>query len=433
MPSSPSGVLDARAGRPPHARGGELIRYSRWSLAVTVACMPLYVVRYKFGPIPTTLLEDLILVTVGLYIAGRMRARDWRPARASLEIPIVVLLVAGLVGIAISSDHVGAIGIYRAYFIEPIALFYVAIDLLKTREDFRVVLLGLAIGATVFALMNLGAWVVALATHQPIHSGDAPEALYTSPNAVAMFLEPPLAIAAGFALYGHDSRERRAAIACLAILFVALMATLSRAGWLTLAVLALVAVITMPNRKVKAVILGGAVIGGFAGAQIPLVHERLARQLDPNFNFNTFEGRLQIWSDTLHMLRDHPILGAGLRAYTQVMAPYLTPPRIPELYPHNVYLAMWSERALLGLAASAVIVGMLLWRGSRRFYQAHGFARPLLWGTAAAFAAVAVHGMFDTPYFKNDLAVEFWIVAALEIAALRLIAAPGTGKRVQER
>src|SRR5438132_4367644 len=257
MASSPAAVSES-----------PLIRYSRWSLAATVACMPLYVVRYKVGPIPTTLLEDLILITIGLYVAGRIRARDWRPARASLEIPIAVLLVAGLVGIAISSDHVGAVGIYRAYFIEPVALFYVAIDLLKTPHDFKVVLLGLAIGATVFALMNLGAWIGALATHKTIHSRDAPEALYTSPNAVAMFLEPPPAIAAGFALYGQDRRERRAATACLVVLFVALLATLSRAGWLTLAVLALVAVITMPNRKVKAVLLGGAVIGGFAVAQI---------------------------------------------------------------------------------------------------------------------------------------------------------------------
>ena len=410
-----------------------LIRYSRWSLAATVACMPLYVVRYKVGPIPTTLLEDLILITIGLYAAGRIQNRDWRPARASLEIPIVVLLVAGLVGIAISSDHVGAVGIYRAYFIEPVALFYVAIDLLKTPHDLKVVLLGLAIGATIFALMNLGAWVVALATHQTIHSGDAPEALYTSPNAVAMFLEPPLAIAAGFALYGQDRRERRAAIACLSIIFVALMATLSRAGWLTLAVLALTAVITMPNRKVKAVLLGSAVVGGFAVAQIPIVHERLARQLDPSFNFNTFEGRLQIWSDTLHMLRDHPILGAGLRNYAQVMAPYVSGNRIPELYPHNVYLAMWSELGLLGLAAFVAILGMLLWRGWRGFYRARDFARPLLWGASAAFVAIAVHGFFDTPYYKNDLSVEFWMVAALEVAAIRAFLKPTTGNPPLQR
>ncbi|HKN51841.1 MAG TPA: hypothetical protein VJX66_05030, partial [Amycolatopsis sp.] len=57
------------------------------------------------------------------------------------------------------------------------------------------------------------------------------------------------------------------------------------------------------------------------------------------------------------------------------------------------------------------------WRG---FASARGFAKALLWGTSAAFVAIAVHGTFDTPYFKNDLSVEFWIIAALELAALAL-------------
>jgi len=404
-----------------------LIRYSRWALAVTVACMPLFVVRYRIGPIPTTLLENLVLITIALYALGRYQTREWHPARTSLEIPIALLLIAGIVGIAISPDHLGALGIYRAYFIEPVAVFYIAIDLVRTPQQFRVILLGLAMGATIFALMNLGAWAIALAHHQVIQTGDAPEALYTSPNAVAMYLEPPLAIAAGFGLYADNGRDRRIAIACLVFVLAAVVFTLSRAGLLTLTVLALVAIITMPQRRLKLALLGGAVLGAIAVLQIPYIQIRFFRQLDPTYNQNTFEGRLQIWSDTLHMLRDHPILGAGLRAYTQVMAPYVSTHRIPELYPHNVYLAMWSEVGLLGLAAFVALLVMLLWRGWRGFYRAHDFARPLLWGTSAAFVAIAVHGFFDTPYYKNDLAVEFWIVAALEIAALRAFVTRATG------
>ncbi len=404
-----------------------LLRYSRWALAVTVACMPLFVVRYRIGPIPTTLLENLVLITIALYALGRYQTREWHPARTSLEIPIALLLIAGIVGIAISPDHLGALGIYRAYFIEPVALFYIAIDLVRTPQQFRVILFGLAIGATIFALMNLGAWAIALAHHQVIQTGDAPEALYTSPNAVAMYLEPPLAIAAGFGLYADNGRDRRIAIACLVFVLAAVVFTLSRAGLLTLTVLALVAIITMPQRRLKLALLGGAVLGAIAVLQIPYIQTRFFRQLDPTYNQNTFEGRLQIWSDTLHMLRDHPILGAGLRAYTQVMAPYVSTHRIPELYPHNVYLAMWSEIGLLGLAAFVALLVMLLWRGWRGFYRAHDFARPLLWGTSAAFVAIAVHGFFDTPYYKNDLAVEFWIVAALEIAALRAFVTRATG------
>jgi hypothetical protein len=61
---------------------------------------------------------------------------------------------------------------------------------------------------------------------------------------------------------------------------------------------------------------------------------------------------------------------------------------------------------------------MLLWRGWSSFRIAESIGKPLLWGTSAAFVAILIHGQFDTPYYGNDLAAEFWIVAALEIAAI---------------
>ena len=39
-----------------------LIRYATMMLGLTAACLPLYVVRWKYGPISTTLLELLIRV-----------------------------------------------------------------------------------------------------------------------------------------------------------------------------------------------------------------------------------------------------------------------------------------------------------------------------------------------------------------------------------
>lgn len=408
------------------ASGSSLLRYSRIALAVTVACLPLYVVRWRVGPVPTTLLENLVIVTVALYVVGRIQAGAWSWPRTGLEIPAAALLLAGAIGIVVSPDHGGALGIYRAYFVEPVLLFYVAIDLLRTEQEFRVVLLGLAIGSTIFAVMNYSSWVVALITHT-VQIADAPEALYLSPNAVAMYMEPPLALATGFALFASEPRDRKIALACVVILLVALVLTLSRAGLATLAALAVVAVVSMPQRRLKLVLLGGALVGGLALSRFPPVAQRLANQFDPSYRFNTFEERVAIWNDTLHMLRDHPIFGAGLRAYTQVMEAYVTRGRMPELYPHNIWLAMWSELGLLGLAAFVVLMAMLLWRGWRAFTRATGFYRALLWGTSAALVTVAVHGMFDTPYFKNDLAIEFWIVAALQVAAIRTIAGTATG------
>ena len=414
----------------------QLIRYSRWALAGTVACLPLYVVRFHVGPLPTTLLEVLIGITVVLWAAGRIQTRGWRPARTPLEIPTALFLLAGLIGIAVSPEHVGAIGIYRAYFIEPAVLFYVALDLLRSQGDFRIVLAAFAAGTTVFAIMNLGAWVIALATTRlvDIDLGNAPKALYTSPNSVAMFLEPAVTLAAGFALYSDNRRDRMAALVCLPFLLASLVATLSRAGLLTLAVLGVVAIVTIRRPRLKLSLLGAGVVGAVALLQIPAISKRMAHQFDPSYPYNTFEGRLQIWSDTLHMLRDHPIFGAGLRGYAIVMRPYVTTPKgLPELYAHNIFLSMWVEIGLLGLAAFVVLLAILLWKGWSSFARAEGFARALLWGTSAAFVAITVHGVFDTPYYGNDLSVEFWMLAALEIAAISTLLPKATGKRTFER
>jgi O-antigen ligase len=412
-----------------------LIRYSRWCLALTIGATPLYIVtRFGVRPFRTDLLEILILLTVALYVGAHLRTwSSWRPIRSGLEVPTALLLFAGLMGIAVSTDHVGALGFYRAYFIEPIVLFYVAVDLLRTPSNIRTVLFGFAIGTTIFSILNLGAWVVALERHVDINLGNAPEALYTSPNSVAIYMEPAVAIAAGFVLYADDRRDRNVALVWLAFVLASMIATLSRAGMLTLAVLVLVAVITMRSTRLKLAILGSGLVAAIAVFQIPFVSKRLYRQFDPSYPYNTFEGRLQIWSDTLKMLRDRPIFGSGLRAYETVMQAYVAPGHKPELYPHNLFLAMWVELGLLGLIAFVVLLGLLLWRGWTAYAKAHGFAKALLWGTSAAFVAIAVHGMFDTPYYNNDISVEFWFVAALEVAAIAFLVRPTTRKPSMER
>jgi O-antigen ligase len=382
--------------------------------------MPLYVVRFRVGPLPTTLLEVLILVTVALYALSLLQAGAWRLRRTAVEIPMALFLVAAAVACAVSVDHVGALGLFRAYFVEPIVIFYIALDVLDGPRDLRLAVFAFLAGATLFALLNLGAWAITLYQHRPVILTDAPTALYASPNSVALFLEPAVATAAGLAMYADARSDRAPAAVALCILLPAMVLTLSRAGLLTLAVLALVAVATIPNRRVKAVLLAGAIVAGLAISRVPWVAGRLAHQLDPGNADNTLEGRLRIWNDTLHMLRDHPVFGAGLRAFTQVVTPYVTDKDrygVP-LYAHDVWLSMWSEIGLVGMVAFAALLVILLWRGWRGFAATGGLRRALLWGTSAAFVAIVVHGMFDTPYFNNDLSLEFWMLAALEFAAL---------------
>jgi O-antigen ligase len=237
-----------------------------------------------------------------------------------------------------------------------------------------------------------------------------------------MYLEPPLALAAGIVLFAGQRRDRLLALAWLAVLIPALTLTLSRGAYFAIAVLALVAVATSRRRVPLAVALAVAVIGLL---QVPLVQKRLAGQFNFGDSATTIRGRLSIFTDTLSMLRDHPIFGNGLGGYH-----YLFRGTIPEIYPHDMWLTFWVEVGLLGMVAFAVIFFGLLFRGWRAYTRATGFYRSLLWGVSGSLVLWGVHGLVDSPYWKNDMSVEFWLLAALEVVAIRALAERGPAASV---
>jgi hypothetical protein len=57
--------------------------------------------------------------------------------------------------------------------------------------------------------------------------------------------------------------------------------------------------------------------------------------------------------------------------------------------------------------------------------QVDGIYRPALWGTLVGLLMWVVHGMVDTPYWKNDMSVEFWLLAAIDVVAVASIARLG--------
>ena len=407
-PTSPSSTAEVDS---PPARN-TFDRYATTMLAVTAGSLPLYVVRWRYGPISTTLLELLVLATIALYLLGRRQDGAFRLNRTPYDRPIVLLLIAGAIAVFVPPDRWHALGLYRAYFLEPIAIFYVAIDLLRGEGQIRRLLVGLGLGSSVFAALNIGAFLVTLAQGTFI-LGSPPTALYTSSPEVAMYLEPPFALAAGFVMFGDRRKDRLLALAWLSIVAIALALTLSRGAYFAIAVLALVAIATSRARLWLA---AGAIVAAIALLQVPLVARRFAGQFDLLDSQTTIRGRLSIFTDTLRMLRDHPIFGNGLGGYH-----YLFRGTILEIYPHDVWLTFWVEVGLLGMIAFAIIFFGLLYRGWRAYARAGAFHRALLWGVSGSLVLWGVHGLVDSPYWKNDMSIEFWILAALELVAVRAV------------
>ena len=390
-------------------------------LAVTVAAAPLYVERWHVGPLPTTLLENLIGLTVLLYVISWILSHGPLPGRTPYDIAIALLLISGLIGSFVASDHRSAIGIYRAYLIEPIAVFYLAIAVTASEADI-VRLLGVwCVGTSLFAIDEIVVVLRAFIAHTLV-AGHAAAAFDINPNAVALYLEPLIGVAAGFALFGRG-RIRLIAVASAVLFLLAELATLSRGGLLALGVLAVIAVLTVSNVPLRIALAGASVLAALLLRFVPVIGPRLSHALDPGTG--TAFVRVDIWIVTLRMLRDRPLFGAGISGYQTTVAPYRAadPNLSPEPYPHNILLTTWTELGLLGLLSFLYIVVNLMVRPWRALSRATGLYRPLLWGLGAAFAMFAVHGLVDSPYWKNDLSLEFWVLAALEVVAIRTVTA----------
>jgi O-antigen ligase len=393
-----------------------LPRAARWALSITTAAAPLYVVRFRYGPVPTTLLETLVLITAALYVVAALFARGPRPRRTPLDIPIAVFLVAGVIGIFVASDHRGALGIFRAYLVEPVLMYYIAVALLAASGATDTLLATWAAGTIPFCVFDVAVFSRALVTHTLV-PGHAAAAFGIDPNSIALYLEPLIGVAAGFAIFG-SGKPRVLAVITLAVMLAAELATLSRGGLLALAALAVMAVVTIPNARVRITILVASAVAAAVLLVLPFIGPRLMHALDPRSG--TFAVREQIWALTLKMLRDRPLFGAGINAYQSTMVPYRAgnPYLVPEPYPHNIFLSSWTEIGLLGLAAFTWLLAWLIVAPWRAYRSALRLQRPLLWGLGAAFTMLLVHGLVDTPYWKNDLSLEFWILAALSVVSI---------------
>ncbi|HLC95062.1 MAG TPA: O-antigen ligase family protein, partial [Patescibacteria group bacterium] len=125
---------------------------------------------------------------------------------------------------------------------------------------------------------------------------------------------------------------------------------------------------------------------------------------------SSLTSRVMIWQAAAKMIGEHPLLGIGVGRfqavyleYQQYFPPYLEW-AVPQ--PHNMFLAVWLQTGILGLASFVFLVGhtfFLLLRETKK-------ETPALLGLLVLYL---VCGIVDTPYFKTDQVFAFWVLIAL--------------------
>jgi O-antigen ligase len=395
------------------------------SAAATAAIAPFFVVRWHIAFYPTTLLEAAIIITLALFAYESWRARAIPSWRGPLLLPTLVLLLAGAISVLDAPSRLAALGIYRAYFIEPVAFALALVTAIRSARHAHAILIGLCAGASVLAAVNAVTVLIAIKSYAFNVAASPPVSIYTAANAVALYLVPLIAVAAAVAVHGKDldRRLRIAYAALVALAGVTTLLTFSRGGWLALAAVAVGLAISHQRRWL---LLGGLAIAAVVVALIPAIHQRIALEFQIT-GTSQLGGRVALWKVSLKMLESHWLLGAGIAGYAQRVSIHDLPYQIAQIYPHNIVLDFWSETGLLGAIAFIALVVVAIavaWKGWR---SAPPEWRPIQLGVLLALAAIAVHGMVDNPYWKNDLAFEFWTLVALSLAGARIAATTRPG------
>jgi O-antigen ligase len=375
-------------------------------------------VRWHVGFYPTTLLEAGIVVTVATFVVEWLRGPRELAWRTSFTAPAALLLLAGAIGVVVAPDPRSALGLYRAYLIEPIAFFLVVATIARTLERGLFIAAGLGVAGVLLAVPNALAVLDAIHRHSLHVESATPVAIYLTANAVALFLEPLIALGGSLLLFAEDNRQRLVSLAFLLIAIPTELLTFSRGGFLALAAICLGLALASSRRWW---LLAASAAAALAVTRIPSIWSRIAVEVDFSNPSNTLVGRFQLWSAALRMLRDHPLFGAGLSGFASRLGPYWNATHADRFVdPHNILLNFWSETGILGVVAFAwlLITGLrVTWRGWR---QQSGW-RAIQLGVLLALVAVVVHGFVDVPYFKNDLSLEFWTLLGLAWAGHRAV------------
>ena len=426
------------------------LTYRRPALGIAgiALVLPLYFVRTKFSFFPTTYLELTILTIAAIYLASIATSRMKRTPLPPdpLRLPITLLLGAGTLALWWSPDLQAAVGLWRAYLIEPILVYAIARRVLITHTDGQRVVKALGMSAAVLTLVALWQWMTGIGIAEPqwvAWPTRRVTAWYTSPNAVGLYLGPIIALLAGTALDRNNSRKARWLMTAVVIAALfAVAATKSAGTWLGLAAavgiigwftpleimprgsatgLPLKTVPTKfpaPSKFLTGLTLGRwrtIIIAGVASISlllVPGVRTRVAAEFrDPGG-----QNRISLWRGTTAYLLSTPanfFRGGGIHGFSIIHETFRNPRREePLIYPHQIVLNFWIEYGFFGLLAMTWIALSTARRSAKTLRKNFN---GIQLGALAGLGAMFVHGLVDVPYFKNDLAVLVWVFIFLAL------------------
>jgi len=371
--------------------------------------------------------EGLLMVSVLWILRLRMDRKTPVESRANpMDLPVLGFMVLGfwLMNTIFDYYYISVDG-YRAT-VQYMLWFFVVTRLLRDDEDFMVLYYAMVALATVIAVHGVYQYIVAV----PIPSNWTDQAeqsvrtrvfsIFGSPNIMADYTVMFAPMAAGLAYYLKKPWQKVLAWVCTFLMCFGCLFTMSRAGWMAMAV-AVVIFCLIVDKRLFALIM----VAGVGACFLPFVASRIGYLFTEQFAESTARGgRGGRWHYGLNYLKEsgHPWLGLGLGMFGGAIA--VTHQIIDQwdyFYMDNYYLKIMAEMGYLGFAAFVILLVFLAVTCCRAIFRSKKEAlpegktsmKPLAAGMFAGLCGVLVHCYFENIFEEPYMMAYFWIMAAM--------------------
>jgi len=391
-----------------------------WSLYLIIFLLPTYLIHFQIFSIPLTFLEGMILVLFLVWVIKEIRAKNLFKLIKNLPqckffIPIILLIFASTISIFISFNFNAAAGIWKAYFIEPLLLFLVFINTIKSEKQINKVIWSLSLSAFIVSAIAILQYLTnfAIPTSYNLPNIKRATSIYDYPSAVGLYIAPILTLLMGYFILKYkniSSKIKLILVSTITILTLSLLFAKTEGAIIALLIATF---FILMFTKWKWWTLFNAIGFGLFLLIIPQTKDYIITLL--TFQDVSGDVRLTLWQGTLRLIKNHPIFGAGLAGFPYLYEQYKEAKHVEiSLYPHNIFLNFWVETGILGLIAFIWIIINYFKEGFKNLnYKLLTTNYSLI--LIAVMICFLIYGLVDAPYFKNDLSCLFWIWIGLLI------------------
>lgn len=390
-----------------------------------------------FGGLAVALnLTNLLMIAIVLaWTSGRYTEGESKWLGTPLNLPIILFILLGLLGIIRSTYYVSgrlsyAITDFKRWF-TPLFTYFLVLNTVKQKRSIQIIVVIMIIVTTLVGLSSIYDYMTG--------GGGSMESsrvggIAEQPNMLAAFFCYYMFLPLAFFYMNMGNWRAWFLLISLLIQFRGIMVTFSRGGYIAFA--AGLAGITLIRSR--AMFFGFIVICGMAfvfpqilpaGIRFRMgqTFEKPSNSADYSDSTNMSEenlessskNRIEIWKGAIEMIKDHPMFGVGYGLFRQRIKDYWSGGF--EIDAHNTYLIIASELGIPALIVFLWTILVTLWQSVMLYVRTHDpFSKAVALGFTGGIFGLIVSNLFGSRLNSQEVSSYFYILSAL-VMRLRII------------